>query len=376
MSKTSNYKRQPNDRPAILMIVGGLGAGGKEQQLLSLLKGLKERSKYSVILVAINPNGSREDEARQYIDHLINIKRSWPFAFFQPLLQVVKIARKFNVSVIHTWGSGIWDLLGLCASRWLRISFLHGGIRSAPASLTFNNRVSQWCANRADAVVANSQAGLNAFGQADKARARVIYNGLDFSRFEGIQPEKIQYDLCMVANFSNHKDHQTVVNAMPTISTEFPQTKLLLVGRDAGTLEQTKTEVNQLGLDSSVIFVTDCLKPYQFIANSRLCVLATYGEGISNSILEYFAFAKPVVASDVAGNSEIIVSGKNGFLVENKSAEALAEKIILLLKNPDLAEQLGNCGKEIVINKFGVETMINSYESVYSDLIVELEDKK
>lgn len=369
MNNNSNSKKNPPDRPTILMIVGGLGAGGKEQQLLSLLKGLKKRNNYSVILVAMNPGGLREDEARQYVDQLITIKRVVPFAFFHPLLRVINVSRRFKVSVIHTWGSGIWDLLGLCASRWLKIPFLHGGIRSAPASLNFNNKVSQWCANCADAVVANSQAGLIAFGQESNPRARVIYNGLDFSRFEGIKPGQIQYDLCMVANFSDHKDHQTLVNAMALIVKVHPEAKLLLVGHDAGTLDSSRELVNNLGLEESVVFVTDSVKPYQLIANSRIGILSTYAEGISNSILEYFAFAKPVVASNVAGNSEIVVPGENGYLVKMGSAEDLAEKAVFLIENPELCNRLGNFGKEMVMREFSVESMISSFETTFLDLI-------
>ena len=369
MSKTKESRSSEHSRPVILMIIGGLGAGGKEQQLLSLLKGLKERGKFSVILVTMNPNGLRETEARNYVDQLINIQRSRFTGLFSPLVKLVKIARKYDAALIHTWGSGIWDLLGLCVSRWLKIPFLHGGIRSAPTSLNFNHRLSQWSAKHADFVVANSQAGLSAFGLIKNSNARVIYNGLDLSRFEGIGPDQIQYDLCMVANFSRHKDHQTLVNAMALIIKDFPHSKLLLVGHDAGTLEQTRILVNQLGLVNSVIFVTDCIKPYQFIANSRMCVLATYAEGISNSILEYFAFAKPVVASDAPGNSEIIVSGENGYLVKVGSAEALAEKAVLLLENPDLRSRLGNCGKEFVMQKFSVESMITLYESTFIGLL-------
>jgi len=369
MRKTEESRAQSHSRPVILMIIGGLGAGGKEQQLLSLLKGLKERRNFSVILVSMNPDGLRETEANRYVDKLINIKRIFDTGFLSPLVQVVKIACKYDASFIHTWGSGVWDLLGLCASQWLKIPFLHGGIRSAPIHLNFNNRLSRWSAKHADVIVANSHAGLIAFGQAGNPNARVIYNGLDFSRFEGIAPGQIQYDLCMVANFSAHKDHQTLLNAMALIHKVHPETTLLLVGHDAGTLQSTRELVHNLGLEESVVFVTDSTKPYQLIANSSICILSTYAEGISNSILEYLAFSKPVVASDVAGNSEIIASGENGYLVTARSAEALAEKVLLLLENSDLSTNLGHCGKEIVTKKFSVESMINAYESTFFSLL-------
>ena len=369
MDKTSFLDQNAAKKPVILMVIGGLGGGGKEQQLLSLLKGLKERNQYSVILAAMNPNGSREAEARQYVDQLIIIKRILPFAFFHPLARVIQIARRYNANIIHTWGSGIWDLLGLCASRWLKIPFLHGGIQSAPTSLIIGDRISKCCANHADVVLANSRAGLAAFGQENNPNALVIYNGLDTSRFDDVKSEQLEFDLCMVANFSNRKDHTTMVNAMSIIIKTFPKAKLLLVGHDAGTLDSTRQLVSQLGRNDAVVFVTDCLQPWQLIANSRVGVLASYTEGISNSILEYFFFAKPVVASDNAGNAEVIIPGKNGFLVPVQSAEALAEKVILILQNPQLAEQMGKSGKEMVIGRFGITKMIDAFESVYSSLI-------
>jgi|LSQX01.1.fsa_nt_gb glycosyltransferase involved in cell wall biosynthesis len=370
MSKTEDFRSQAHNRPVILMIIGGLGAGGKEQQLISLLKGIRNRGNFSVVMVVLNPNGSRANEVNELVDALFFINRLHPFAFFYPLFQIVQIARKVNVSIVHSWGSGIWDTLGLFVARLTKVPFLHGGIRSAPSSLNLNNRLSKWSAKHADAVVVNSKAGLQAFGQADNPKAQVIYNGLDLERFdgkEGITPS--QYDLCMVGNFSDKKDHRTLINSMRIIIEAFPEARLLLVGHDAGTMTQIRMLVEELNLNDSVIFITDCLKPYQHIANSKICVLSTYGEGISNAILEYFVFSKPVIATDVPGNSEIIESGKNGYLVEAGSAEALAEKVISLLTNLDLAKTLGANGKAMVVEKFLVRSMITSYESTYLNLL-------
>ncbi len=61
--------------------------------------------------------------------------------------------------------------------------------------------------------------------------------------------------------------------------------------------------------------------------------------------------------------------GKNGFLVPVQSAEALAEKAILLLQDPDLAVQMGVSGNEMVIDRFGIEKMIDAFDSVYSGMI-------
>jgi hypothetical protein len=164
MNKTEDFRSQDSNRPVILMIIGGLGAGGKEQQLISLLKGIRSQGNFSVVMVYMNPNGSRVSEVNKLVDRLIFIKRLHSLAFFQPLFEIVQIARKFNISIVHSWGSGIWDVLGLLVAQLIKVPFLHGGIRSAPSSLNLNNRLSKWSAKHADAVVVNSKAGLHAFG--------------------------------------------------------------------------------------------------------------------------------------------------------------------------------------------------------------------
>lgn len=360
-----------NELPVILMIIGGLGAGGKEQQLISLLKGIRERNTHSVILATMNKNGLREIEAAQFADEVLFVKRLFNLDFFTLLIYLIKISKKNHVRLIHSWGSGFWDLLGLILARILHIPLLHGGIRSAPAKLDFPNRLCKFSAGFADAIVANSKAGLLAYGVADYPKASVIYNGLDLSRFEGLEtnnPEK--HSLCMVANFSDKKDHHSLILAMRSILKVFPDTHLTLVGHDAGTLCDSQKLVVDLSLSDHIDFVTDCLYPAPLIASAEVCILATHGEGLSNVLLEYMALSKPVIVSNNGGNPEVIEDGSNGFLVTPQSPNAISEKVIDLFSRPDLARTIGKNGYETVVNKFSFESLINKYHSLYSDLIL------
>lgn len=357
--------------PVILMIIGGLGAGGKEQQLITLLKGIRERNTYSVILATLNKDGFREAEAAQFAEKVMLVKRYFNLDFITPLVHLIKLSRKNRVRLIHTWGSGFWDLLGLILARILHIPLLHGGIRSAPSKLDFPNRLCKFSAGYADVIVANSKAGLLAFGVADHPKASVIYNGLDLSRFEGLEtnnPEK--HSLCMVANFSDKKDHHSLIMAMRSILGVFPDAHLTLVGHDAGTLAISQKLAVDLSLSDHIDFVTDCLNPAPLIARSEICILATHGEGLSNVLLEYMALSKPVILSNNGGNPEVIEGGSNGFLVTPQSPDAISEKVIDLFSQPDLARTIGKNGYETVVNKFSFESLINKHILLYSDLIL------
>jgi len=357
--------------PVILMIIGGLGAGGKEQQLITLLKGIRERDTYSVILATLNKDGFREAEAAQFAEKVMLVKRYFNLDFITPFVHLIKLSRKNHVRLIHTWGSGFWDLLGLILARILHIPLLHGGIRSAPSKLDFPNQFCKFSAGFADAIVANSIAGLRAFGVCSNPKASVIYNGLDLSRFEGLETiNPVKHSLCMVANFSDKKDHHSLIMAMCSILGVFPDAHLTLVGHDAGTLSESQKLAAALSLSHHIDFVTDCLNPAPLITESEVCILATHGEGLSNVLLEYMALSKPVIVSNNGGNPEVIEDGSNGFLVTPQSPNAISEKVIDLFSQPDLARSIGKNGYETVVNKFSFESLINKHILLYSDLIL------
>src|SRR5262249_61588037 len=75
----------------------------------------------------------------------------------------------------------------------------------------------------------------------------------------------------------------------------------------------------------------------QLVETFDIGVLSTFTEGLSNSIMEYMALRKPVVATDGGGTRELVVDGETGFLVPPENPDALAAKIEYLLDNPDVA---------------------------------------
>jgi glycosyltransferase involved in cell wall biosynthesis len=359
------------NNPGILILVGKMGAGGKERQIIGLLKGLRQYKRFRTSLAVFNQGGDRESEAIGWADSFLPIRRKWNFDLVTPIFALLKHIRSQDIKLIHTFGSTPWDVTGVLVARILNLPVILGGIRSAPSALKLHHKIRLLSARFADIVVANSSAGLAAYGLTGYPRGRVIHNGIDISRFKGIFAEdKHKSILCMVANFSNNKDHDCVIRAIPIIRKVFPEVSLTLVGRDAGTLKQARFLVKELNISHAVRFITDTNTPEPYIMGSQVCILTTYTEGLSNAILEYMAFSKPVVATEGSGSNELIIPGKTGFLVSISSPDEVAEKVIKLLSSPETAVIMGMAGRQRVIEKFSIESMVSAYEELYESLLI------
>ena len=85
--------------------------------------------------------------------------------------------------------------------------------------------------------------------------------------------------------------------------------------------------------------------------------------------MEYMALAKPVVATNGGGTSEIVNNNKTGFLVKPKQVGDLAKKIEFLLNNNGIAKKMGSAGKEKLLREFSLEKMTDRMIALYQDCI-------
>jgi len=100
-----------------------------------------------------------------------------------------------------------------------------------------------------------------------------------------------------------------------------------------------------------------------------VAVLTSLSEGFSNVILEYMASAKPVVATEVGGNPEIVVHGETGLLVPPADSNALATAILSILENKEVALRFGMAGRKRVEERFCLDVMLRNYENLFEEVI-------
>ena len=226
-----------------------------------------------------------------------------------------------------------------------------------------------------DYIVGNSFAGLKSY-RAPFKRSMVIYNGFDFKRINGIIPGDIirdqleirtKYLIGMVASFSENKDYRTYFSAACSILDKRKDITFLAIGNDTDSA------------DSKGLIKDEYIEHFRFLGRRSgiesyinamdICILSTFTEGISNSIMEYMAMEKPVIATDGGGTNEIVVDSITGFLINQSDPEELAGKIEILLNDNDLRKRMGKAGKQHVITGFSIEKMISRYCDLYRLLL-------
>ncbi|MDQ3087681.1 MAG: glycosyltransferase [Acidobacteriota bacterium] len=173
----------------------------------------------------------------------------------------------------------------------------------------------------------------------------------------------------IVANLrSDVKNHPMFLQAARKVKENFANVAFVLAGEGELT-ESLKTLAKDLGIEKDTYFIGRCAQVAELLRVSDVCVLSSKSEGFSNSILEYMSAAKPVVATDVGGASEAIVNNQTGFLVESDDDETMANRLIELLQNPELARQFGSRGHKRVEKNFSLAAQLTKTLELYEKLL-------
>lgn len=164
------------------------------------------------------------------------------------------------------------------------------------------------------------------------------------------------------------KGHQYLLDAMPMILKQHPKSFLLLIGR--GELEMPlKEQAKHLGIEMRVHFLGLRQDVPTLFALMDVFVLPSLSEGLSMALLEAMDAGKPVVATSVGGNSELIDHEQTGLLVQTKDANALAKALTGILSDPSLRQDYGHAGAEKIRLGFSLNRMVARYCDIYRAVV-------
>jgi len=124
-------------------------------------------------------------------------------------------------------------------------------------------------------------------------------------------------------------------------------------------------------LDAANITVTGYISrelAIDYVSNAKIYIQTSLWEGMPVSILEAMAAARPVVASDIIGNKDLIQEGITGFLCDAGKPAQFQEKIGLLLSNEDLRYSIGKNAQKYVEAHHDVTKAVKAYEKLYSPI--------
>jgi glycosyltransferase involved in cell wall biosynthesis len=362
----------------ILFFVGGLNAGGKERRLVELMFYLKNRGNYEMAVVVTNETVHYKRFFELGIP-LYYIKKGSKFSFPKIFFELNKIVKEFNPDIIHVWGR-LQAFYSLPAIKMQGTPMVNSQITSAPPASSFNllwRIIDRMNFENSAAIVSNSYAGIEAY-QPPMSNVSVVYNGLNMERFKNlpIQQEvkckysiKTKYAVVMAATFTDHKDYDLFLKVADFVTKARPDVTFIGIG------EYVENEKMYFGFKSKYenndrILLPGKITDVEALVNAcdigvLFSNVKVHGEGISNSVLEYMALGKPVIANDAGGTKEIVLDKVNGFLVRGESVSEIAGKISFLLDNDEQRSVYGEAGKEMVYSKFALNRMGEAFENIY-----------
>ena len=336
---------------------------------------LHESGDFQVHVASLSTGGVLRSEIERLQIPVIDFPLTsfYDSSMVQQTRRFVAYLKQHDIKIVHShdFYSNIFGMTGASLA----------GVRGRIASkreTTGTRSLAQRTAERgafklAHAIVANAGAvkeHLIALGvPADKIV--IIYNGLDLTRFD-LNGDALQLEtlrgrpvVTMVANFEYRvKDHPMLLRAAQRVKTEVPEVRFVIAGE--GELRaETEKLAGELGLNETCLFIGRCASVPDLLAASDVCVLSSQAEGFSNSILEYMAAGRAVVATNVGGASEAIVEGETGHLVEAGDDRAMAERLIALLRDPEKRRAMGLSGRHRIEQHFSTANRLETTKALY-----------
>lgn len=352
----------------ILQVVNSLDVGGIEQLAVELSAGLRRQGHESIVCCLEGFGPLAETAASLGIRVVALGKRNGVDLRVVPKLRA--LMRRERIDVVHTHNMSPL-LYGTLAARLARVRRIintrHGREAKRQARVIWNLN---------DAIVAISEDArqrLLAHNRLEARRVQVIYNGIDSSTVNGHAHEACKRQLGLdptrrvigtVGRLAEEKDQATLLRAFATLRSWRFDIDLVLAG-DGPCRVSLERLARELGVAPYVRFLGFRTDIRQVLDAFEVFVLSSLTEGIALTLLEAMAAARPVVATRVGGNPEVVVDGITGHLVPPQHPWAMAEALRAILANPELGRRLGAAGRARVETHFSLARMVRDYAHLY-----------
>jgi glycosyltransferase involved in cell wall biosynthesis len=363
-----------------MYVVPDLREGGAERHVTTLMPNLN-RARFDTSVVCIGDEGKLYGDLTVSGTRAIALHRTKRQAI-GALRDLMREMRSFLPDIVITRGYNA-EMLGRIAARLTRVPHSviwvhnHGDIEPRG----FVRRL-------ADRVLAGGTSAY--FGLANAQidylvgdlkyspdKIRIIHNGVDADGFECSDDRGAVSDLgiCdsdkvvgIVAALRPEKDHETFLRAARSVADRMPNAKFLIIG-DGPARHEIERFTEELGLGDRVTLtgsrtdVADLLRAIDVFVLSSNTV-----ECFPMALLEAMAAGRPAVCTAVGAVPEIIAEPATGYLVPLHDPAALADGLVKILSDSELARRMGRAARARVQERFSLRASVASTEYALEDL--------
>ncbi len=364
----------------VLRVAGGVGIS------LKMILANINKDKFDNLVVLED-----EDYTQSYIDpksktqiYRLSIPREISiFKDIRAAWKVRKIINKEKINLIHAHSSK-GGLIARLAVIGKKTKVLY--TPQAFSYLSTDNKVKRYIFLSAEKILKYFNSILLASSHSEQIRAikevgykekqTILFNNaIEPIKITELEIEQTWPDnyLCTVGRPSYQKRLDMMIKVIAELKKEIPDIHLVImgVGFYSPELNKIKTLIQKLDIEKNISLLewTDQQNVYYIIKHSQLYISTARYEGLPYSIIEALALGKPVVATDVDGNRDLIIDNYNGFLVPGDDVLDMKNKILKIINKPEKLKEFGENSKKLFEEKFNIKKQISQLEKIYEIML-------
>ncbi|MBI4619597.1 MAG: glycosyltransferase family 4 protein [Desulfobacterales bacterium] len=391
------------EKVKVLHVITRLDKGGSAENTLLTTLGLNN-NKYDVVLIkGLSIESDMSVEERTYVDEGLKqaelkgvklitvpslIRRMNPILDIQALFRLYRLFLQEKPAIIHTHTSKA-GILGRWASFFARVAIVvhtpHGHIfygYYGKIKTKLFILLEKLTASLTDKIITLTRKEREEHIQFNISKPHkfvVIHSGVPLENFSKNldNADELKKSLGIpitdlivgtVGRLVEIKGHRYLLDAARLVLNKVPNVTFLLIG-DGHLMTELISHASALGIKNKVIFAGWRGDVPQLIDMFDIFVLPSLNEGMGRVLVEAMAMGKPIVASDIGGIPDIVKDRSNGILFPPRDVDAMAEAIIKLLLDRELARKMGKEGKKLAYPAYDASVMLRKIEGLYEELL-------
>lgn len=358
-----------------------------------LLRELQEQDGYEVVAVSSPGDTMREIEEREGVRTVeVPMERHIsPLKDLKSLFRLIQVFRREKPTMVHsmTPKAGLLSMMAAWFCRVpVRVHTFTGLVFPTATGLTqkilvFTDRITCGCATHivpeGDGVK-NDLVNYRITKKPLKVLGHGNVRGIDLAHYNPELPEvQVSADkLCkqgiftfvFVGRLVRDKGINELVAAFDRLNKEYPETRLILVGRQESDLDPLKPEtLAEINHNINIEAVGQQTDVRPWLAASDAFVFPSYREGFPNVVIEAGAMGLPSIVTDINGSREIIIEGKNGTIIPPRDANSLYQAMKSFLEHPDKRTQMASNARSLVASRYEQSYVRNCLKDYYKEIL-------
>ncbi len=367
----------------VLIVIDSLDVGTPGQLLPTLVKATSSEH-VELEVASLQPASGKSATTIRRLEELgikptfLGIRKISDLRSVQLVADVIRTSRCEVIHAHHRNSSTLVPVAARVAAR-PSVCTLYSLPQQGGGRDALKERLCASTASRSRALIFVSEAALEEFAARYRRRPswRVLRNGIDVETWSpgpGQFPQKLRIpDAAPVVNISGAllatKGHALAIAAWHDVLSRVPEARLLIVG-DGPERATLRRQVQRAGLQHRVVFagrIDDEWERVHIARASDIALLPSYGEALPMALIEASACARAAIATDMGGVREVVSDDVSGTLIPPGDIAAIADAVIDLLEDPERRTRMGQAGRILVEERFGMYNWAHQLARIYTE---------